>query len=576
MNTYQSPINIIEETAEKAQNAVPVRAVKEVFISRAASSAQIQVVEEEIPAELIQAIKAGTCVAFVGAGFSAPCRMPTWPNLLRNILKRVESENLISDPTLLAFLAKTIDDADARGSSELFDLVSQLLEDNIGAAKVEEFVAAELVVPTDIPDAMKERLRLLGGIPFKAILTTNFDLLIQGQSPLSKNFSVMDHPYESVLRNPSQGELNFSVDEEVSSIIDEDRGEVKTTTNFTIQYHDKRPIIQLHGTLKEVSSTSVNRCLVWTRTGYRKLLHQTPGYLDFMRTVLGTCTVLYLGFSFSDLYLNDLRGEVLSMLYGDSDTSKTKEGKPIGYAIVNDKSKYEIDFFQKHEGVHMLSWNTIIPGSTHRDFTGFDKYLRRIHQKVSFTYFVGETTFGRKILLMDYQDELQAQNGISAGNTMSKLQRLINNATDAYVKDNNIQLSNVRSAVDICYTLPDAEQKLGQTRYDLIITIFGEDRSGQNKHVWKALVDKMRSLPPHAQAPFIVYATNYNLDARRRYCLRMGAYSYATTFYALVKSMSNVLNSTKTFQVMQTNPGDSSSPKVVVEIPSILSSAYEE
>lgn len=59
-----------------------------------------------------------------------------------------------------------------------------------------------------------------------------------------------------------------------------------------------------------------------TRRGYRQLLHATSGYNDFLQSVMASCTVLYLGFSFTDHYLNDLRSSVLSMMEGRSTAAK--------------------------------------------------------------------------------------------------------------------------------------------------------------------------------------------------------------------------------------------------------------
>ncbi len=60
-----------------------------------------------------------------------------------------------------------------------------------------------------------------------------------------------------------------------------------------------------------------------TRRGYRQLLHATSGYNDFLQSVMASCTVLYLGFSFTDHYLNDLRSSVLSMMEGRSTAAKS-------------------------------------------------------------------------------------------------------------------------------------------------------------------------------------------------------------------------------------------------------------
>ena len=55
-----------------------LRVSKDVYDARIAEKkGTLLAIEEEIPVELIEAIKNGSCVAFVGAGFSGPCRMPT-------------------------------------------------------------------------------------------------------------------------------------------------------------------------------------------------------------------------------------------------------------------------------------------------------------------------------------------------------------------------------------------------------------------------------------------------------------------------------------------------------------------
>lgn len=60
-------------------------------------------------------------------------------------------------------------------------------------------------------------------------------------------------------------------------------------------------------------------------------------------------TILYMGSSFADHYLNTLRGSVLTML-NRINTNETLSFKPIAFAIVNDKSIREKDFYLRHEG----------------------------------------------------------------------------------------------------------------------------------------------------------------------------------------------------------------------------------
>lgn len=194
------------------------------------------------------------------------------------------------------------------------------------------------------------------------------------------------------------------------------------------------PIIQLHGRIDERNT------IVCSRNGYRKLLNQVPGYMEFLRTVMASCTILYIGFSFSDGYLNDLRSQVLAMLDGQVSTenechtryrshsgpvspAETQETEPlsfhwkrvsslaevlvkltrpilpadrppIGYAIINDQSPLEAKFLLRHEGVHVLTWSTSkgtnAIGAKVKDWKGLDRYLRKLYQRTSFFYYIGK------------------------------------------------------------------------------------------------------------------------------------------------------------------------------------------
>ena len=53
-------------------------------------------------------------------------------------------------------------------------------------------------------------------------------------------------------------------------------------------------------------------------------------------------SVLFIGFSFSDEYINELRSATVSLLGSSAD-------QPFSFAIINDKSACEIEFFKKHE-----------------------------------------------------------------------------------------------------------------------------------------------------------------------------------------------------------------------------------
>jgi hypothetical protein len=266
-----------------------------------------------------------------------------------------------------------------------------VLEDELGEKAVWTSVGRLLSPPGWALDAaMRDRLRFLDGIPFRAILTTNYDPLFEGAAPFDlvgySQDSGTDMPtYADVLRpavravllylrtsflsrrirrphapsslalpllfllvqahatreeafvgralalstrSPHSGRPSGPATPLLALSESDCTGAAGTSSaaaapssvrvqEWTLRSTKERPIIKLHGSITATgaidnaaaasySSSGVaagyGACsgLVMTRSGYRRLLHTTPGYMPFLRAVLSTCTVLYLGFSFSD------------------------------------------------------------------------------------------------------------------------------------------------------------------------------------------------------------------------------------------------------------------------------------
>ena len=94
--------------------------------------------------ELIRAIEAKQCIAFVGAGFTAPITSLTWKSLLIQMLQ--ESADIFSKNELgtryeeLHAMLKP-----QRPSNEDFALVAQEIQDIVGEERFEEFVRCALI-----------------------------------------------------------------------------------------------------------------------------------------------------------------------------------------------------------------------------------------------------------------------------------------------------------------------------------------------------------------------------------------------------------------------------------------------
>lgn len=413
------------EVEKPSASVAPQPTVTEAAPAATSSSPQSEL---QVPDELVEAIMSGTCVAFVGAGFSAAARLPGWGALLKLLLERGAA-----DGVFIGQAKSDIADLIERGK---FEQAAQMLEDKVDRKAFAEVMGKALEPPINLLPIMKERLKCIHCIPFCAILTTNFDFFLPGipaADPLAKSqmkkilrsnpmdlaeqalnmmgilqdlttsadilqFGCTTRDDGVILQDNQKRDTFMSAWKEIAnSFVDESDPLGDTVEEMTeeaarqlledVEGRSQRtPILQLHGTV--ISGELAERfmfddCvkqayrknnfaqdpgLVFTLTGYRKLLYDSGCYRNFMSSVMSTKTILYMGFSFSDHYINELRSEAMMTLHG----KKEEDGdviKPLAYAIVNGMTQSEADFYKKHEGVTFLNYPT---------FQSVEKWLKAI------------------------------------------------------------------------------------------------------------------------------------------------------------------------------------------------------
>lgn len=278
----------------------------------------------DLPARLIDEIVSGNCIAFIGAGFTAPA-VPQWRSLLAEL-----ADAELGDPAIARGVHAMIEG----GSSRDLGAAAQTLRDSLGEERFFAIVRERLADPP-LDDTMRRRLAQLGGIPFRAILTTNFDGVLPGEPPDRQ-------AYLDVLR-PS--------------------GHRWWDERFWDQNQAGARVVKLHGSVSQPES------VVFTHRDYRRL-YASPAYATFLRSVMASTTVLYMGFSFSDAYLNELRSEILALLdHQGGDV-------PVAYAIMNDPTEAEIEYSRRHEGIEILPVET--KGGD--DYSQFDRYLENLYE----------------------------------------------------------------------------------------------------------------------------------------------------------------------------------------------------
>jgi SIR2-like domain len=427
--------------------------------------------EPRIPRGLVDAIRAGRCVAFVGSGFSSAANFPTWESLLRELAAHPKAENIRPQ------IEKRLQDK----TSHAFDEVAQAIEDVIGRDDLIEHLRKRFTYI--VPDPVMERRRqLLKDIPFRAVLTTNYDRLLKGEVPAPST-------YRKLLRSVHTPWIG--------------------TLYVTAKDRKHRPLLKVHGDLDKTDT------IVLTRRDYRRLLYENPNYLNFLRAYLVSHTVLYIGFSFTDAYLNELRSELLTRI----DQSESSE--PVAYAVINDVSSLTQEHYRKHEGVEILTYDTYVETSSTRDYSGFDRILEAINELTNPAKRYRSLLAGKQLLWVDPRYEANFQWAheyfdMRSGHEVLDLVRTPDEALKRFDSP--------------------AEKKRD---YDLVICFWGDefgDESSEPPAV--VLLKEMRK----RGIPVIVFAEQHVFQKRKRQALELGSLGCYYRWESLLRAIQSALD----------------------------------
>jgi transcriptional regulator with XRE-family HTH domain len=432
---------------------------------------------DETPADLLAEIQAGNCVAFVGAGFSAAADLPGWKKLLAAL-----AEDAGVEPDTAAHVATCLQ----QGSAHALDEAAQLLEDALGRERFLAELEASLGHPP-LTEAIAQRVRWLRGIPFRAILTTNFDDVLAGAT-------TSHAAYREALRPAAY-------------------------RWWDRRYWDERAgafTLKLHGDVSQPRNDGER--VVLTRRDYRRRLYEDPAYATFLRAVMATTTVLYMGFSFEDAYLNELRSEILALLGQD------RESAPVAYAIVNDVPEATRQHFRRHEGIEILSYDT----DGGRDFTGFDDALAALYAATNPLLRFARRLERRRILWLDPHPE----NNELAFEHLAEAARESGRGEAALV--------TVPTAAEAILELAGTSE--GDS-FALAISHWGEgaarDAAGQPISTAEKLLGAIRE--HDIRCPVVVFGFRQDVEHRKRTALGLGAQAYCYDFEGLFQAIERVL-----------------------------------
>ena len=413
----------------------------------------------ELPSALTEEILRGRAVAFVGAGFSAPV-VPDWRGLLVELARAIPNEKL----------ARDVENA---SSAANFEMLGQLIKLGLGARFESEVrrvldKKAEVEAAEDTPDVesayaagcfavMKRRMKLLAEIPFKAILTLNVDPLLEVRHGRAR-WDVLRGDLAWWERADPNGRLDIAP-----------------------------PILKLHGDANGKPRAPV----VLARSDYRKLLYEDARYANFLRAVFASHTVLFLGVSFTDAYLNELRSETLAFL------SPAKDQVPW-YAIINDLGSEVQAYYREHEGIAPLTYDSREAPA----WSGFDRWLEVVHDATSARRRLRAILEGKRIVWVDRN-----------------------------IQRNAPGLRELRGAGAHVEIIGNPEEfKSDDARADLVLTCFRYSKKGPMAF---RLMERLRMF--EERPPVIVFASGDHAEENRRELVRRGGWEYASGWQELFR-----------------------------------------
>lgn len=253
-----------------------------------------------IPKQLLNGIRDNKCVLFAGAGASMDAKMPSWKELVVALVERLKDE--YSDLS----------------NRELEEVEKLLCE---GKYMILAAYCLRKLGAYEFSDVLKQKLScngkksythdLLAKIPFRAVITTNFDLFIEQTN------SANGRMCKTLIPN----DMNIS-EERLGGAL---------------------PVLKIHGSYETPDS------IVLTKAGIRELLFNKPQYNETLKRYFTENTVLFYGYSFNDPDIDF----ILQGIMADKKGLTRKH-----YALLPNVGEIEIAYLLQEYNIQVISYDT--------------------------------------------------------------------------------------------------------------------------------------------------------------------------------------------------------------------------
>jgi len=264
---------------------------------------------KEIPKALKNAVSEERCVLFLGAGASKDATdanghaLPLWNQLLVELLAIQQDTANPNSASVLKEIRELL------ASGDLMS-VTEWLDTNLGSHEFHQHLIGRLSTAqhSDVHE-------ILSGKPFRAVMTTNYDRLIE------------EH-WSKAGRNP------FVVIPQDSSSITTAGMALNNPSNLT-------PVIKAHGSLNNPDS------LIFFPRSYRSIMYKNEPFRAFMADVFKRFTFLFVGTSFRDPNFQSLLQWIYTQQAGRSASH---------FAILDQRGPVFQNYMKKNFNIDLITY----------------------------------------------------------------------------------------------------------------------------------------------------------------------------------------------------------------------------
>lgn len=140
---------------------------------------KIQLFVPNVPRDLINRIRNGKCILFAGAGVSLDAGLPSWPDLLKSMVEQVDDFGGLEK--------QQKEELDWLIEYQDFNVVAEFCKEKLGAKGFADLIREKLGTKNKT-SAMHS---ILAEIPFKAVITSNYDNFVEKNTEIIKSFYPM-------------------------------------------------------------------------------------------------------------------------------------------------------------------------------------------------------------------------------------------------------------------------------------------------------------------------------------------------------------------------------------------------